>query len=94
MVDVFYLDYGQPECVTLDRLCKSTPGDIASRPALARYITLEGVKPVSVRSDVILVVKLRIHLFDKFTSKVNIKMGWVINIIQNVHGKLKVCVIM
>ena len=48
MVDVFYLDYGQPECVTLDRLCNSTPGDIASRPALARYITLEGVKPVSV----------------------------------------------
>lgn len=51
MVDVFYLDYGQPECVTLDRLCNSTPGDIASRPALARYITLEGVKPVSVRCN-------------------------------------------
>ena len=49
MVDVFYLDYGQPECVTLDRLCNSTPGDIASRPALARYITLAGVKPVSVK---------------------------------------------
>jgi len=61
MIDVFYVDYGQPECVTLDRLCNSTPGDIASRPALARYITLEGVKPVSV--DAILVVILRIHRF-------------------------------
>jgi len=50
MIDVFYLDYGQPECVTLDRLCNSTPGDIASRPALARYITLEGVKPVSAQT--------------------------------------------
>lgn len=47
MVDVFYLDYGQSECVSLDRLCNSTPGDIMSRPPLAQYITLEGVKPVS-----------------------------------------------
>lgn len=47
MVDIFYLDYGQSECVSLDRVCNSTPGDILSRRAMAQYITLEGVQPVS-----------------------------------------------
>ena len=47
VVDIFYLDYGQSECVPLNRLCNSTPGDILSRRAMAQYITLEGVQPVS-----------------------------------------------
>ena len=47
MVDVFYLDYGQVECVPSERLCSSTPSDFMSRPALAQYITLEGVQPAS-----------------------------------------------
>ena len=47
MVDVIYLDYGQSECVSLNRLCNSTPGDILSRQAMAQYINLEGVRPVS-----------------------------------------------
>ena len=47
MLDVFYLDYGQSECVPLDRVCHPSPSDIMSRPVVARYITLDGVKPVS-----------------------------------------------
>ena len=47
MVDIFYLDYGQSECVALDRICRSTPGDVLSRRTMAQYITLEGVQPVS-----------------------------------------------
>lgn len=81
MVDVFYLDYGQPECVTLDRLCKSTPGDIASRPALARYITLEGVKPVGERwseeannrFSELVSSKLTIHFSDNFRGKLYLR---------------------
>lgn len=49
MVDVFYLDYGQSEFVSLDRICHSTPDDILSRRAMAQYATLEGVQPVSMR---------------------------------------------
>lgn len=52
MIDVFYLDYGQSECVSLDRICHSTPGDILSRRAMAQYATLEGVQPVSMRNCV------------------------------------------
>lgn len=57
MIDVFYLDYGQSECVSLDRICHSTPGDILSRRAMAQYATLEGVQSVSMRNCVKVCVK-------------------------------------
>lgn len=52
-VDVIYLDYGQSECVPLNRLCSSTPGDIMSRRPMAQYVNLEGVHPVSQTTFVI-----------------------------------------
>ncbi|XP_031570400.1 uncharacterized protein LOC116304762 [Actinia tenebrosa] len=45
MVDVFFLDFGEAECIPLDMLCSSVPGDITSWPPQALYCTLEGVQP-------------------------------------------------
>lgn len=53
VVDVIYLDYGQSECVPLNKLCSSTPGDIMSRRPMAQYVNLEGVHPVSQTTFVI-----------------------------------------
>lgn len=60
VVDVIYLDYGQSECVPLNRLCSSSPGDIMSRRPMAQYVNLEGVHPVS---------QIKLHLSFSLTKE-------------------------
>ena len=63
-MDIFYLDYGQSECVSLDRICNSTPGDILSRRAMAQYITLEGVSPVSINMHTVQLISAKILIIN------------------------------
>ena len=47
MVDVFYLDSGTVESLSVDNLCSNTPGDITAYTPQAQYCTLGDVRPVS-----------------------------------------------
>lgn len=80
MVDVIYLDYGQSECVSLNRLCNSTPGDILSRQAMAQYINLEGVRPVGENWSA--------EANKRFSELVSSSGKLVINFSDNIRGKL------
>ena len=45
--DIFYIDYGNTEVATLDKICAEFPPIVKSVPPMAMRCCLAGVKPVS-----------------------------------------------
>ncbi|XP_032230619.2 uncharacterized protein LOC5506343 isoform X2 [Nematostella vectensis] len=47
MADVFFLDFGEAECVSVEVFCSGAPSNVTAWPPQALYCTLDGVQPAN-----------------------------------------------